>query len=192
MIIEKLFRIIKNPALRNSWVVKSRILQEGLITCFLLYNSVASKTGLFKKRIGRSCGKRNVIDPHAVVASNNLILGNDCHICANVVLGPSTRIGDNVIIESGTIVGSEGFEIRRIGDRLIPVVHVGGVNICNNVVIGSHVCIDKSLSGKSTEISEHSWIGDYDHVAHGVRIGKHCTIASSVMIGGKVTIGDAV
>lgn len=157
-----------------------------------LYNGLAAKTRFLDKKIVGSRGSKNTISSSADIDFNHAVIGNSCHIGNQVVVGKNTIIGNNVIIGSGTIVGSEGFEIRRIRDELIPVVHVGGVTIHDNTVIGSHVCIDKSLFGEFTEIMENSRIDDSVHVAHGVIIGKRCSIAASVMIGGKVTIGDNV
>jgi UDP-3-O-[3-hydroxymyristoyl] glucosamine N-acyltransferase len=157
-----------------------------------LYNALAAKTGLLNKKIAGSCGCKNTISPSADIDFKHAVIGNFCQIGNRVIVGKNTVLGNNVIIGSGTIIGSEGFEIRRIRDELIPVVHVGGVTIHNNVVIGSHVCIDKSLFGDFTEIMENSRIDDYVHVAHGVTIGRCCSIAASVMIGGKVIIGDNV
>jgi len=192
MITERLFRFFKSDSLRESWIIKSRIMQQIIIAGISLYNAAASRTGLFKKNIGKSCGEGIQIGKHSVIAPDSLVIGIKCRIHDYAVLEPGTRIGNNVVIGPGTIVGSEGFEIRRIGDQLIPIVHTGGVVISDDVLIGSHVCIDKSLNGDCTEISEKTQVEDNVHIAHGVKIGKNCAIASSVMIGGKVTIGNAV
>jgi len=192
MVVQKLFQIIKSPAIRDSWIAKNRGMQIVFVSVLKFYNCMVTKTGFPVRKIAGSCGSKNTISPSADINFRHVIIGNSCLIGDQAVVEKNTIIGNNVIIGSGTIVGSEGFEIRRIHNELIPVAHTGGVIIRDNAVIGSHVCIDKSLLGEFTEISEGSGIGNFTHVAHGVKIGKRCSIGVSVMIGGKVTMGDDV
>ena len=67
--------------------------------------------------------------------------------------------------------------------------HIGKVVIEDNVSIHNNVCIDRgSLS--NTIIGEGTKIDNFVHIAHSVKIGKHCLIVTHAAIGGSVEIGD--
>src|SRR5690606_40897332 len=67
--------------------------------------------------------------------------------------------------------------------------HQGNVVIENDVEIGSNTCIDRAAQG-STVIGEGTKIDNLVHVAHGVKIGKHCLVVAGAVIGGSSVIGD--
>src|SRR5690606_40149293 len=67
--------------------------------------------------------------------------------------------------------------------------HQGNVVIENDVEIGSNTYID-SAAQDSTIIGEGTKIDNLVHVAHGVKIGKHCLVVAGAVIGGSSVIGD--
>lgn len=192
MIFQKLMVLAKTPSIKNSWLAQNGVMRFFFRLSLKIFNALAVNTRFVGKHIRGTCGKDNAIHPSASIDTNEVIIGNACVIKSKAVIEKNSKIGNNVVIGHGTIVGSEGYEVRRIGKELIPVVHVGGVAIHDDVVIGSKVCIDKALFSDDTEILEKSRIDNFTHVAHGVKIGKRCSIGASVMIGGKVIIGDDV
>jgi len=192
MIIQKIIQIAKSPKIAKSWLAKNRLTQGCFKVYLTCYNYLAMKTGIVGKTIRGSFGRQNTISPLAVITYDRVVIGDFCSFGNRAVIEKNSRIGNRVVIGPGTVVSSEGFEIRRIGGELVPIVHVGGVTIHDDTVIGSYVCIDKSVYGSDTEIMEKTRIDNFVHVAHGVKIGKRCSIGASAMIGGKVIIGDNV
>jgi UDP-3-O-[3-hydroxymyristoyl] glucosamine N-acyltransferase len=102
----------------------------------------------------------------------------------NDIIDPTVRIGMNCSI------GKDGFGwIRQKDGTLYKMPHRGNVTIEKNVVIGNNVCIDRAVNG-STVIGEGTKIDNLVHVAHNVKIGKHCLIVAGTVIGGSTEIGD--
>lgn len=132
------------------------------------------------------------IHPNAYVAENNVIIGKNCIIGPNVTILPDVEIGDNCVIQSGTVIGSEGFEYKRTKKGVLPVFHDGKVIIKNNVHIGSNTCIDKGFLFRMTQIEDDVKIDNLIHIAHGVFIGKGSFIIAGTTLGGSTTIEDEV
>jgi UDP-3-O-[3-hydroxymyristoyl] glucosamine N-acyltransferase len=192
MIIDKIIQVAKSPKISKSWLAQNRLVQRCFRFYLKIYNALATRTGIVGKTVRGSLGKENTVSPSAFIDYDRVVIGDSCVIGSRAVIEKNSQIGNRVRIGPGTVVASEGFEIRRIGGDLIPVVHVGGVTIHDDTVIGSFVCIDKSVYGDDTEIMEKTRIDNFVHVAHGVKIGTCCSIGASAMIGGKVVIGNDV
>lgn len=91
----------------------------------------------------------------------------------------------------GTYIGKDGFGYEWDGERYVKFPHRGDVKIGKDVEIGSNTCIDRAtLEGEATEIGDGTKIDNLVHIAHNVKIGKHCLIVAGSIIGGSVTIGD--
>jgi len=119
------------------------------------------------------------IDPSAKIGAN-------CHIAPCVV------IKENVIIQPNTVIGADGFGYEKNEEgcwERFP--HFGRVIIEKDVEIGANCAIDR---GKLTDtvIGEGTKIDNLVHVAHNVKIGKHCFIVCGTMIGGSAKLGDNV
>ena len=135
------------------------------------------------------------VDPTAYIGPF-VYIGSDCEIRENAVIYPyvsiiqNTIVSENVTILSGTVIGSDGFGYERNErNELEKFPHIGSVYIEKNVEIGSNTSIDRgSLS--NTVIGEGTKIDNLVHIAHNVKIGKHCEIIANVMIGGSAIIGD--
>lgn len=192
MITDRIIRIAKNPKISKSWLAKNRPVQGCFRFYLRVYNHLATRTGIVRKTLRGSLGKENIISPSAYIDYDHVVIGDHCLIGSRAVIEKNSRIGNRARIGPGTVVASEGYEIRRIGGDVLPVIHVGGVTIHDDTVIGSFVCIDKSVYGDDTEIMGKTHIDNFVHVAHGVKIGTCCSIGASAMIGGKVTIGKDV
>ena len=155
-----------------------------------------SNRGLLKKEIHPEA----VIDPTAKV-------GKNCNIGANSVIGREVEIGDNVIIYSnvtvydnveikdnciihaGTVIGSDGFGFTFDENKFNKIPQLGKVIIGKDVEIGANCCIDRGSIG-NTIIGEGTKIDNHVHIAHNVKIGKHCAFAGQVGIAGGAVIGD--
>lgn len=108
----------------------------------------------------------------------------------NVARHPENNIHWSAQIDRTAVIGKDGFGYARDEDgSLVKMPHKGNVVIEKYVEIGAHVCIDRAVEG-STYIGEGTKIDNLVHIAHGVKIGKHCLIVAGTVIGGSTVIGD--
>lgn len=130
------------------------------------------------------------ISPFAYVSEYNVVIGKHTVIAPNATILPDVVIGDHCVIQSGTVVGSEGFEYKRTSEGIMSVFHDGKVIIGNHVEIGSNNSIDKGLMSVDTVIGDHTKVDNLIHIAHSVQIGKNCFIVACSMLGGSAIIED--
>jgi UDP-3-O-[3-hydroxymyristoyl] glucosamine N-acyltransferase len=130
------------------------------------------------------------IHPRAYVAPVDVKIGAETTIEANVVVGERTLIGSGVTIRAGTVIGTEGFQPGRYPDRIMQMVHAGGVAIDNNARIFANVVIARAVFRQMTTIGEHAQIGNGAFVSHNVQIGKRCFVGHNCTINGSTSIGD--
>lgn len=99
-------------------------------------------------------------------------------------------IGDNVKIGHNCTIGGQGFGYELDEDGTwFAMPHLGNVVIENNVIIHNLTNIDRAVTG-STIIGEGCRIDSRVHIAHNVKLGKHCLVVAGVVIGGSVEVGD--
>jgi acyl-[acyl carrier protein]--UDP-N-acetylglucosamine O-acyltransferase len=132
------------------------------------------------------------IHPTAWVAERNVYIGSGTVIGPRAVIEECSSIGADCSIGPGSVIGSEGFEVRTVGGRQVAVRHGGGVRIGAHVTIQSNVVVDRALFGGCTEIGDDTVLDNLVHVAHGVSIGRRCKIVSCAVLCGAVSIGDDV
>lgn len=103
---------------------------------------------------------------------------------------PKDEIHKSAKIGVHATIGKDGFGWIRLDDgTLEKFPHAGNVIIEKDVEVGNFTCIDRAAVG-STVIGEGTKIDNLVHIAHGVKIGKHCLIVAGAIIGGSVEIGD--
>jgi UDP-3-O-[3-hydroxymyristoyl] glucosamine N-acyltransferase len=134
-------------------------------------------------------GAGSVVAPSAVVA-DGVVIGEDCVVMAGAVILANTRLGDRVVVKPNATIGGDGFEVREIGGRRSVVPHTGGVDLADDVAIGSATCVDRGLFGDFTAIGAGTHVDNLVHVAHSVRIGREASVVACSEISGSVTIGD--
>lgn len=139
---------------------------------------------------GAELGDRVVIDSHCSVGSG-VRIGADSRVFPNVTLYPGTTLGSRVTIHAGAVIGSDGFGYvsSKAGHAKIP--HVGRCVIEDDVEIGAGTTIDRG-SIDDTIIGAGTKIDNLVQIAHNVRIGRLCLIASQAGISGSVRIEDGV
>ncbi len=157
-----------------------------------LHNHLAEQTAFYWQDFPAEVAADAVISSSAHVATHNVRIGHRTVIEPFVTVLPHTIIGDDVILRAGCVVGSQGFEFKRIGESILPVAHAGGVRLHDRVEVQANTCIDRSIFGGFTEIGEDTKLDNLIYVAHNVKIGKRCLLAAHAMIAGSVTIGDDV
>lgn len=135
--------------------------------------------------------------PEAVIHETAVIhpdaaIGQDVRIGANAVVGDGVTIGDRCVLRPCVVLGSPGFGYERdSAGQLHRQYHAGGVRIEDDVEIGPNSRIDRAVFG-DTVIGRGSKLSGGVHVAHGVRIGPHTTVAYNAGFAGGVTVGARV
>lgn len=146
------------------------------------------------------------IEPFAVIG-DRVVLGNGAWIGSHVVVGeettvgagarlhphcvvyPRVEIGARAVVHAGAQIGREGFGwVTSTGQR---VPHVGRCVLGDDVEIGANTCVDRG-SIDDTIIGAGTKIDNLCQIAHNVRIGRGCFLASQVGIAGSARIEDGV
>ena len=121
-------------------------------TFFQLHNAVAGER--HGSRMPTVIDPKAVIDPAALVAPFGVVIGGGTRIAPGAVVLPDVTIGQDCVIQSGAVLGSEGFELKRQGDKVLSVIHDGEVILGNRVEIGANACIDKGFADRPTKIAD--------------------------------------
>lgn len=167
------------------------IVDNPRITFFMLHNQLYSNPQYVSESKETTIGKNCKISNFAHIADKNVVIGNNVTIEEFVSIKENVTIGDNVVLRAGTIIGGEGFEFKNVDSGIMPVKHLGHVEICNNAELQQSVCVDRAVyPWDCTVIGEHTKIDNLVHVAHGVKIGSRCMVVANSGIGGRVEIGD--
>jgi UDP-3-O-[3-hydroxymyristoyl] glucosamine N-acyltransferase len=156
---------------------------------FTLYNHIA-RSGY--RKTPTSISPSAEIHPTAFVSDYNVVIGDGTVVGPQVAILPDVKIGRNCVVQAGTVIGSEGFELKRTSRGLLSVFHDGSVEIGDRVEIGSNTAIDKGFRGRPTVIDDDVRIDNVVHVAHSVRIGKNALVVAGTVLGGSSVIGDEV
>ncbi|MGA9891137.1 MAG: UDP-3-O-(3-hydroxymyristoyl)glucosamine N-acyltransferase [Xanthobacteraceae bacterium] len=126
---------------------------------------------------------------HAVIGSG-VVLGDDCAIGANSYISCAI-IGARVRIASGVRIGGQGFGFVPTGNGRLRIPQLGRVIIENDVEIGANCAVDRGSTG-DTVIGAGTVLDNLVHIAHNVRLGRHCVICGQVGIAGSTVVGDGV
>src|SRR5699024_1148449 len=120
--------------------------------------------------------------------------GDNVRIGNNVVIYPNTFIGDNVLIRDGSIIGADGFEVKKFSDQMLTVEHIGKTVIENDVELKEYVTIHKAVFGwDETYIGGFCKLDSKVHISHGVKIFNQVLIgASAVILGNCIIKNEAV
>jgi len=140
--------------------------------------------------IGKNCqiGKAS-IGPYVVIG-DNVKIGDHSIIFPKVVIADNVEIGENVIIKSNTTIGQKGFGFEFDKKHIpIPIPHIGGVLIGDNVEIGANSTICRGTLS-NTVISDFVKIDDHVFIAHNVYIGPRTLVIACAEISGSTKIGS--
>lgn len=134
------------------------------------------------------------IGPGAAVLSGASVgagakVGEATIIHPRVTLYPGVTIGKRCIIHAGTVIGADGFGFVLSDAGHIKKPQVGTVVIEDDVELGANCAIDRAMLD-ATVIGQGTKFDNMVHIAHGVRVGKHCIILANTAVGGSVKIGD--
>ncbi len=135
-------------------------------------------------------GDRGWIGAHAVIGAG-CVLGVDVRLHPGATLYPLVEVGDRVILHAGARVGREGFGFVPGPTGPVRIPHVGRCVLGADVEIGANSCVDRG-SIDDTIVGAGTKIDNLVMVAHNVRIGRLCFLASQVGLAGSTRIGDGV
>ena len=135
------------------------------------------------------------VDPAAVVGPG-VRIGDYCVIEPDVTIGPGcvlepyvylkrwTTLGERNEIGAGTVLGTDPLDKNFSGARSY-------LQIGNGNKVREHFTISRGTPPESaTVIGDGNFIMTSGHIAHNCRIGHRTVIASCVLLGGYVEIGD--
>lgn len=154
-------------------------------TFFSIYNKNADLNKVRKPSVIHPTAK---IHPRAYVSDINVVIGENTIVHPNVTILEDVYIGANCVIQSGTVIGSEGFEYKRTKKGVISVLHDGRIIIHNNVQIGANTCVDKGFSYRDTVIEDDVMIDNLIHVAHSVHVKRGAFVIAGTSLGGSSEI----
>ncbi len=136
--------------------------------------AVAALLNAFSDRIPRAlslvAGEGGDIEPGAVVRAN-------------------VRIGRNCVVQSGAVIGCAGFGFFDDDGDLEPMPHLAGVEIGDDCFIGANTVIAAGVL-HPTKIGDGCKLDSHVQIAHNVRLGKRCLLASQGGIAGSTVVGD--
>jgi UDP-3-O-[3-hydroxymyristoyl] glucosamine N-acyltransferase len=122
-----------------------------------------------------------------VCIGDQVSMGDDCELFANVVVRERITIGNRVIIHAGSVLGTDGFGYRWDGTRHVKIPQIGTVIVEDDVEIGSCVCIDRAKFS-ATRIGRGSKIDNLVQIGHNVVIGPDCIIVGQAGLAGSVKL----
>lgn len=128
------------------------------------------------------------IGAHAFVGEESVI-GADSRLHPGARIYPRVEIGARVVVHGGANIGREGFGFVTSTGQRVP--HVGRCVLSDDVEIGANTCVDRG-SIDDTIIGAGTKIDNLCQIAHNVRIGRMCFLASQVGIAGSARIEDGV
>lgn len=177
--------VICSSKMAPSITKETIVVEDARYAFYTMHNYIAE---LFKSHIPSEIDESVLIGANCYVHDQNVKIGKNTVIQPNVTILGDVEIGENCFIQSGTVIGSEGYEYKRTSKGIIAVKHDGSIIIGNNVHIGANTCIDKGFSFRKTIIEDEVKIDNLIHVAHGVQIKEGSFIIAGTILGGSCTI----
>ncbi len=133
--------------------------------------------------------RENVILMSGVrILGHNIIEANTV-LFPNVTIYPNVKIGKNCRVHSNTTIGADGFGYKFLDGQHEKLWHYGGVEIQDNVEIGSNSCIDGGTFNP-TVIGEGCKIDNHVQIAHNVILGRNVILCGKVGLAGSCKVGD--
>ena len=126
-----------------------------------------------------------------VVIGDRCKLGKGVIIHPNAVLYADVVLGDRVEVHAGTVLGGDGFKYHMVDGKHVKVPHTGGVEVGDDVEIGSNCTIDRATF-ETTRIGEGTKVDNLVMIGHNNQIGRHNLLCGQVGIAGSCKTGDYV
>lgn len=138
------------------------------------------------------------VGPGAYVGGGTFI-GAGTRIEANAVIQEHCRIGRNCVIQSGAVIGCAGFGFYparpgavggtgEAGGGLAAMPHPAGVDIGDDCWVGANAVVAAGVLNP-TALGRGCKLDSHVQIAHNVRLGDDCLLASKSGIAGSTTAG---
>tara|TARA_B100000767_G_scaffold273577_1_gene304113 strand:- start:4435 stop:5430 length:996 start_codon:yes stop_codon:yes gene_type:complete len=187
--------ISENPYLLFAKI--SQLINKKDVLVYGIHNSVVSSTNNLNSKIlvqpNVVIGEQVKLGDNIFIGANSYIgdsvkIGDNAYIYPNVTIYGNVQIGSNIVIHSGSVIGSDGFGYVNESGVWVKIPQIGGVQIGDNVEIGSNTSIDRGALD-NTIIGNGVKIDNQIQIAHNVHIGDNTAIAGCVGIAGSAKIG---
>jgi len=132
-------------------------------------------------------GEHCFVGPGAVIGAR-CRLGEATRVFARAVLVQDVCLGRRCIIHPGAVLGADGFGNAMSAEGWVKVPQVGGVQVGDDVEIGSNTTVDRGAIG-DTIIGNGVRLDNQIQIAHNVVIGDHTAMAAQTGIAGSAIIG---
>lgn len=134
-----------------------------------------------------------IVGAHCLVGAGAVIgprceLGDASSVRARAVLVQDVCLGKRCTIHPGAVLGADGFGNAMSPDGWVTVPQVGGVQVGDDVEIGSNTTVDRGAIG-NTVIGNGVRLDNQIQIAHNVVIGDHTAMAAQTGIAGSAVIG---
>lgn len=137
-----------------------------------------------------SIGDGSIIEAFCCLGHGSHV-GRDSWLHPRVTLYPGAKLGNRVEVHAGAVIGGDGFGYVFGEGRFWKFPQVGGMEVADDVVIGSNTTIDRG-SLDITSIGAGVKIDNLVQIAHNVKIGEHSIIAAQTGISGSSVVGKRV
>lgn len=161
--------------------------------------------------IGRDVeiGEGARIAAHVSIGDGSVV-GPGAVIHAGVRIGRNVRIGARFTCQPGAVIGGDGFsfvspqasgmeqargamsdEVRNTGHSWVKIHSLGGVEIGDDVEVGSNATIDAGTI-RATRIGRGTKIDNLVMIGHNVIAGEDCLFCGHSGVAGSTVVGDRV
>lgn len=127
-------------------------------------------------------GDGNNVHPSAVVEG---VLGGDVTVGPHAFVAKGAYIGRGTVIQAGAVIGVAGFGFLDSGE---PMPHEAGVVIGIDCFIGANTVVAAGVL-HPTVIGDGCKLDSHVQIAHNVRLGPGCLLASQSGIAGSTVAG---
>lgn len=141
----------------------------------------------FEAIIGSNC-----VIHQSTVIEEGVVIGNNVTIGANSVIRRGTVINDGCTVGCNSTIGSEGFQILRVGKDNRKIIHCGGVLLEENAYVGDNSAVCNALFEGRTYIGKNAMIDNLVHVGHNGYVGDNAVVtAGTILCGSSIVEGGA-
>jgi UDP-3-O-[3-hydroxymyristoyl] glucosamine N-acyltransferase len=159
--------------------------------CFVdIHNHLTETPGFFWRDFPTFVDPSARVHPSAQLAAFNVVVGAGSIIEANAIVGERVIIGERCVIQSCVIIGAEGFQTDRSGNRFQEMIHAGGVRLEADAKVFAGAILARGVFREFTVIGPHARIGNQAFVSHNVHVGCRSFVGHGAIVNGNVKIGD--
>jgi UDP-3-O-[3-hydroxymyristoyl] glucosamine N-acyltransferase len=163
-------------------------------TFFSCYDYLSKNTEFFNKQRSTTISHSASIHPSAIIAENNVNIGEHVTICANAIIKENTHISDNVKIMEGCIAASPAFYYYNKKGTSTLVSSASGVIIKESVELHPYTLIQTGVFSPTiieagVKIDGDCMIGHDSHIMHNCKMAGKSVCGAYTIIGENTFVG---